>query len=211
MKKQLMIAVLALSTLLSAPASVTSYNGSAYTIADGNPNGTFSQIVVSGENASLTSLTVSLNISGGYNGDLYGYLSYNGTLITLVNQVGSGAYADAGFNITLADSGALGAIQTYQTVQNPNGGTVTGTWTAADGSLNTAFQGLNPNGTWTLFFADMSGGGGTSTINGWSLNITAVPEPANVALCVFGGMAALFGGIRWRLEKRRRSSLQNWP
>ncbi len=35
----------------------------------------------------------------------------------------------------------------------------------------------------------MPGGGGESTITSWSLDlITAVPEPINVALGVFGGL-----------------------
>ncbi len=38
------------------------------------------------------------------------------------------------------------------------------------------FNGMNPNGTWTLFVADMSGGG-VSTVTAWGRDITAVPEP----------------------------------
>jgi hypothetical protein len=55
---------------------------------------------------------------------------------------------------------------------------------------------MNPNGVWTLFFADVSGGGGTSQVNSWSLDLTAVPEPVNVALGVFGAVFISFGLIK---------------
>jgi hypothetical protein len=48
-----------------------------------------------------------------------------------------------------------------------------------------SFNGMDPNGTWTLFFADLSAGN-TSTLNGWSLDVTAVPEPVNVAMAILG-------------------------
>jgi len=54
-----------------------------------------------------------------------------------------------------------------------------------------SFNGLNPNGTWTLFFADLSGGD-ASTLVSWGLDIAAVPEPTTWALVGFGLM---FGGV----------------
>ncbi len=50
---------------------------------------------------------MNLNISGGYNGDLYAYLSYGGALVPLLNRVGVGSgdafgYATAGMNVTLS-------------------------------------------------------------------------------------------------------------
>ena len=53
-----------------------------------------------------------------------------------------------------------------------------------DGGSLASFNGSNPNREWTLFFADMAGGN-VSTLNGWSLDITAVPEPVNMALVIF--------------------------
>ena len=49
------------------------------------------------------------------------------------------------------------------------------------------YNGLNPNGTWTLFIADLSSGG-QSTLVSWELDIAAVPEPVNVALGIFAGV-----------------------
>jgi hypothetical protein len=96
-------------------------------------------------------------------------------------------------------------------------GQLTGTWQAdgrnidpnsAPASFDAAgtaglgdYNGLNPNGTWTLFFADLSGGA-QSTVVSWGLDITAVPEPANVALGIFGGLLGI-GGL-WRARRKAR-------
>jgi hypothetical protein len=39
------------------------------------------------------------------------------------------------------------------------------------------FNNMDPDGAWTLSIADLSGGG-VSTLESWSLSLTAVPEPA---------------------------------
>ena len=64
----------------------------------------------------------------------------------------------------------------------------------------TSFNSLNPNNTWSLFFADTSSGGEES-LTSWSLNITAVPEPASVALGIFAGVFVVAGLYR-RLRSR---------
>jgi hypothetical protein len=58
-----------------------------------------------------------------------------------------------------------------------------------------------------LFFADVSAGGGTSTLNGWSLDITAVPEPVNVALCIFAGVFLVVIVAR---SRPLRNQVQRW-
>jgi len=136
--------------------------------------------------STVSSLTVSLNISGGFNGDLYAYLvSPNGTLVMLMNQPGvslNGIGASgSGMNITLTDSfTANGSIQNVT-----SGSYLTGNYNAAGSLVN--FNGSQADGNWTLFFADLANGGGTSLVEGWSLNITAVPEPVNLSLAIFGG------------------------
>ena len=125
----------------------------------------------------LSSITVNLDVAGGYNGSLYGYLEYNGVLVTLLNRSGVGTtsggtpfgYGNSGFNVTF-DSSAANNIHFYQNYSPTiTGGQLTGTW-APDGtaisplsspaSFNTpggqtlsSFNGLNPDGTWTLFLA----------------------------------------------------------
>ena len=62
------------------------------------------------------------------------------------------------------------------------------------------FVGGDPNGTWTLFLADLSSGG-SARLDSWSLNFqTAIPEPAEVALA-FG--LGLLGWAVWHHAGRK--------
>jgi len=179
--------------------------GAVGTIADGNPVGSVFVGNVSDIPAGqlVGALTLSLNISGGYNGDLYAYLvAPNGTLVSLLNRPGVGANvfgaSGAGMNITLQDgAGTQGSIQgvTSSVV-------LSGTYNAA-GSL-AGVNGSVADGTWTLYFADLSSGGGTSVLNSWSLGITPVPEPVNVALAMFGLVLVGGGVVRRCLRKNIR-------
>jgi subtilisin-like proprotein convertase family protein len=156
-------------------------------------------------NGAITDIKVSLNISGGANSDLYGYLSGpNGGFSILLNQVGktsgdSTGYLDTGFNVTF-DRSAAHDIHQYQSISgySINGsGQLTGTWQpdgrnvglspnySVDNStlrteLLNSFDNKNPNGNWTLFIADLSSGE-QSTVVSWGMQITAVPEPQEYA------------------------------
>ncbi len=65
-------------------------------IPDGNLSGWSDLHTFSGIPAVIESVTVSLNICGGYNGDLYAYLSHEGALLPLLNRVGVGAASSLG-------------------------------------------------------------------------------------------------------------------
>jgi len=179
-------------------------NGGA--IPDGNASGWWDTRTVTDIPAGLTidTVEVTFTISGGWNGDLSGYLSHDGVLIPLLNRVGQGTgaepifsfgYGDPGFNnVTLADGAAVN-------IHNYGGETVpTGAYAPDSGGLTfgVAFGGRNPNGDWTLFFADESEGGGQSRLVSWGLSLTAVPEPVNVAVAIFG-LGAVGGGVGRRL------------
>ena len=174
-------------------------------IPDGNPVGiTLYQTYASLDSAPITDVSVNLNISGGYNGDLVGYLTLqdaNGHTATeiLLNQIGTSAVnpfgsAASGFNVTLSDGGAVnGSIHNAV-------GVPTGIWQPDSGStLAGTFGGMTANGTWMLFLADLSMGGGTSTLNSWGLNVTTIPEPS-----VYGALAGvlMLAGSAWRLRRR---------
>jgi subtilisin-like proprotein convertase family protein len=178
-------------------------------IPDGSPVGTTTyqpfQNLASGP---ITSVNVDLDISGGYNGDLYGYLTLqdaNGNTATeiLLNQVGTSpsnpfGSSGSGFDVTLSDSGTVNGSIHEAT------GIPTGIWQPdSANTLDGTFGGLTANGTWTLFLADMSVGGGTSTLNSWGLdiNVQTVPEPAETGLLGMGGAALALEA--WR---RRKSS-----
>ena len=163
------------------------FNGVNVAIPDGNPVGVSLTETVSDipGGSTVGSLTVDLSVSGGYNGNLYAYLvAPNGTLVMLLNQPGATisnpfGYVGSGLNVTLSDT-AAGSIQT--TPETP-GSVFSGTFQAT-GTLG-AVSDSPADGTWTLYFADEVAGGGQATLNDWSLNITAVPEPTNLALIIF--------------------------
>jgi hypothetical protein len=67
-------------------------------------------------------------------------------------------------------------------------------------NLTSTFLNDNPNNTWTLFFADTSAGG-VNTLNSWSLDITAVPEPLNMALGIFGVLLAAGSMGSWLRQR----------
>jgi subtilisin-like proprotein convertase family protein len=218
------------SVLLLAPSlhAGVDFTGGSFAngglIPDGSAVGSSATVSVSGLQNYITDISVTLNISGGYNGDLYAYLSYGGVLVPLLNRVGVGTgdafgYSTAGMTITLA--GNPGDHTDIHWVSSPSSSTTyapdgrvidpqgaPSTFDAAGTIGLSSFSGLNPNGTWTLFFADLSAGE-QSTVSGWSLNIgsSAVPEPANVALGIFGGLFALVGLVR---SRRVRNRLHGW-
>jgi subtilisin-like proprotein convertase family protein len=184
-------------------------------IPDANPNGLFSSINVAGIPGEISNVTLSLNISGGYNGDLYAYLSSdNGGFTVLMNRVGrTGAnpigYSDAGFDVTFSDF-ATSDVHTY----GGNGGNeLTGTWQpdarnidpqlSVDADPRTAFlssfDNRTPNGTWVLFVGDFANES-QSTLVTWTLNFDAVPEPSSLSLF------AVCLGIWWLRMKRRQRS-----
>jgi subtilisin-like proprotein convertase family protein len=179
-------------------------------VPDGNASGVALTTGLTDLGGTITGLTVSLDISGGFNGDLYAYLrGPNGGFAVLLNRVGvtSGdafGYSDTGFQVTFDDSGGYNNIHFYQNLSYDlnGGGQLTGTW-ASDGrnidpqsapslfdstlptALLTSFDGTDPDGTWTLFLADLSSGE-QSTVVTWGLNIETVPEPSACALLAVG-------------------------
>ena len=183
--------------LRAAQVNVSFTNSPNSVISDANPTGQSFTIETSGIEGWISNVTLSLKLSGGYNGDLYAYLtSDNGGFVVLLNRVGktdSNPFGseDGGMTITLSDS-AASDVHTYGGL---SGGTLSGAWQpdarnidpqlVLDSDARTAyfssFHNRNPNGTWTLFIADFASGGQTTLVE-WRLNIQAVPEPSSAAL-----------------------------
>lgn len=207
-------AVLGLTTSLRADeVLITTYSSGTLNqaIPDGNPTGAFWEIQVDGLSAdqSVFDVKVTLNLAGGYNGDLYAYLTFGDYLAVLLNRVGKTSgnafgYGDAGFEIVL-DSAAAGDIHLYR--ETPNWSITGGAAWQPDGrnadpfnvtdetpraaSLD-VFAGVQPNGTWTLFVADMAGGDASSSeLVNWSIQIYSVPEPSSLVLSLLGGFGLL--------------------
>jgi len=197
-------------------------------VPDGNPVGISSSLTVGGLSGDIATVQVSLDITGGYNGDLYAYLTGpQGQVAVLLNRSGvSGSnpfgYDNPGFNITLSDISANN-IHDYQAVNyslDPVTGQLTGMW-APDGrnldpqSDGSAFDsapetsaalgslaGTSADGTWTLFVADLSGGG-QSTLVSWGLTVVTVPEPR--AWTMLGSGLLL---LMWIAKIRNRPNLK---
>jgi len=151
-------------------------------------------------------VSVTLDISGGFNGDLYGYLVHDSGFVVLLNRVGQTAtpgetfgFSNSGFSGTvLTDTGSYNNIQTSGSYSSTTA-IGSGPYNTGAGTLDTAFTGLNVDGAWTLFFSDQSSGD-ISQVTGWSLAIDAVPEPTTWAMIFF---AAGFGGWRFFLWRKK--------
>ena len=195
---------------------VVTYNSgfqNGVVIPDGDRSGWSDTRIVSGAGGSIVGLSVTLNLSGDCNGDLYAYLVHDAGFTVLLNRVGRSAanptgYGDGGMNVTLTAGGS--DIHNYENGDYTlTAGQLTGIWSpdgrhiipeSAAGIFNTAdrtallssFTGLNPNGIWTLYVADVNGGD-QSTVTSWGLDIdvASVPEPGSM---VEGALAALFLG-----------------
>jgi hypothetical protein len=151
---------------------------------------------------------------GGFNGDFYAYVTHGTNSAVLLNRTGrsssSGAgYPDGGFAVTLDDQ-APNDVHLYRSSSfTLSGGQLTGTWQpdsraidplSSGGTFSSAlrlaplsvFNGMDPNGTWTFFIADVAAGS-EGVLNSYSLQVTAVPEPGCIGLLGLG----LGAGI-WR-------------
>ena len=216
------LALLGAIALAQHPAGATLYqSGTLNTvIPDNNLTGISSAINVSSAPFStMTDVNVRLTISGGYNGDLYAYLTHDGATAILLNRIGTAGggniqgtygFSGAGMNVWLDDS----AADIHTTAGN---GVLSGTY-GADGrnaspnnlsaingagrtQLLSGFNNQSPLGSWTLFVADANGGA-QSTLSSWDMEISGVPEPVNVALGIFGGFFAAVQGWRWWKRKQ---------
>jgi subtilisin-like proprotein convertase family protein len=195
------------------------------TIPDNDPNGVASTISLSTPITSIANLSMTLNIVGGFNGDLYAYLRHGASgFAVLLNRAGqTGAnpfgYADSGFNVTFSDLVANGDIHAYANVADPEGGTLTGVWqpdgrldslSSVRGAMLNNFNGLDPDGDWTLFVADLSPVG-IGTLANWSLTIEgagpslATPDGGSTLALASAALMALAGyKARWRPHLRRK-------
>jgi len=219
MKAKILVLMLGLLALKgwSQPMTGSFTNSAVSRIPVGSPVGLMEKFTVSSLSGSISNVQVTLDITGGFNGNLYAYLvNPVGQLVVLLNRPGvTGSnpfgYSDAGMNITL-DGLAVNNIHNYDSGSYSLRGT---TW-AADGrnidpesagsvfdAASTAanlsvYQNTAANGVWTFFIADLGAGGGTPNLNSVILSIITVPEPQSGAL-LGSGLT-----IIWLMRKRNR-------
>ncbi len=199
-----LIGILGVWAFQSIAVASTTWNGPTLNVSteipDNDDAGIIStQSVFASGISQIQTVTVTINITGTWNGDLYAYLVHDSGFSVLLNRAGRSldnpdGSAASGMVVTFADSAASDIHTAIPMV----GGSFTGTY-QPDGRitdpltvLNTdsrtamlsSFSGLNADGSWTLFIADQSPGE-TSTLQSWSMNITGVPEPSTTMLgCV---------------------------
>jgi subtilisin-like proprotein convertase family protein len=221
MKKTSLLLLLLGASVLPLNAAVTetySFSGLNLAIPDGNASGMTLTFNSSSAITSIDSVRVSLDISSDGNGSLYSYLSHDSSIAVLLNRPGRTAsnlagYDDHGFNVTFDDSLVNRDIHVYNSIQAPAAGMpLTGNWqtdarhvdpdlvldTSSRNADLTSFSSLNANGNWTLFLAGLESGG-TTTLNGWSVEITGVPEPLT---CTLGTGVLLLGFAVYRRLRR---------
>jgi subtilisin-like proprotein convertase family protein len=204
-------------------------NAPAISIPDGDPSGVSDTIILTSSITSITAVSVNLDLSAGFNGDLYVYLRHGGALAVLLNRTGrtdtdASGYADSGFAVVLADATGRD-IHNYQSVQAPvPGSKLTGVWapdaraadpdsvteTSGRSAYLSVFNGMPAAGEWTLFLADLSTGD-ASVLNHWSLRIEgnqpgAVPDSHQGMIPLQFALAGFLCLLhrRYRLEIPRR-------
>lgn len=208
-----------------AATVLVSFDNINQLIPDGSAVGLSDYRTISTSLVVIDSVTVFLNITGGFNGDLYAQLTHSTGFSVLLNRVGRTAvnpygYTDPGMNVQFSDnSPAVADVHQYRTTLFGNetttlGGQLTGAWkpdgravdpavvlnTSPRTALLSSFIGLNPNGEWTLFIADLDGGG-QATLQSWGLRLDgdAVPEPGVGGLMLFSLLLwSTFGRSRRR-------------
>ena len=163
-------------------------------VPDNDLSGLTLNETLTGWSGNVTNLSVTLNLSGGWNGDIYAYLYHDGVMSVLLNQVGNPAngglgYGDSGFNVTLTSDPAYASIHNYQD-SSPTivDGSVLGHW-QPDGAGLGGFDGQATSGTWSFYFVDLSPGG-VMTINSVGLQMDVIPEPSTWLLATLGALGS---------------------
>lgn len=184
-------------------------------IADNDPMGVQDTQSLSGYVGAIQSVEVRLTVTGvlqdmAYNGDYFVTLQHDSGYAVLLNRAGRTAanplgYDDNGFDIVFTLGGD--DVHGYQdNVPSYDGsGRLTGTWgvdgrnvdpdlvfdTSPRTDMLASFTGLDPNGNWTIFVADMNQNA-VGSFDSWGLDVTVVPEPSTTLLLGLG-MVALVG------------------
>lgn len=203
------LVTIASACTLHAAEYVHSWNsgfGNGVVVPDGDTAGWYDSRTIGAIPGPILDVNVTLHLSGGWNGDLYGYLTHGGSTVVLLNRVGVGSgnvfgSGASGFEVVL-DDGALVDIHAYpgsaslplNGIFQPDGRTIAPLSPPAafddalrqnDGNPLANFNGMDASGTWTLFLADVSNGEQT-VVQSWGIRIEAIPEPASSALTLTG-------------------------
>jgi len=203
--------------LVTAATTVVHPKTVGLEIPDGDASGLASQIAVTSTDL-VTSVTLTLVTSSGWNGDLYAYLEHGGVISVLLNRAGltagnSAGAASSGMNVTFSDAET---VDVHTGLSNTLGALATGTYqpdgrladpdVVLDSSPRTlsfsGFTGQVASGDWTLFIADVAGGE-TATLDSWSLSLTTEPAGTSAVPETSTSLGLLALGAGGLLTRRR--------
>lgn len=222
--KALLCAAILATTLPAFALEETTYTASwsgNQIIPDNNASGVAFPFNLSTPGpAFISSVSVALNLTGGWNGDLYAYLSHGSGFAVLLNRVGRTALdpdgsGASGFNISLADANAAD-------IHNFSGSPVSGNFAPDARNVNpfdavdtsprhaplSGLNGLEAGGSWTLFFADVAPAS-VATVQSWTVSVSVVPEPSvtallSIAAALVVARRSFLPGMRRRADSPRR-------
>lgn len=207
MTKWFLIGLLSFAFASPALADVVG-SGTGFVIPDNNPAGVSSTITFSDDLVITGNLVVTLTgLTHTWVGDVTATLiAPNSTSHTLFFRIGKTTPAGTGdssdFNGTyIFSDAATGDIWAEAAARNQISALAPGAYrTTAEGSpvfttMDSVFAGLSTQGDWTLRMADLSGGDSGGLV-GWSLSMSAVPEPNSLTLLALAGLTLV--------AKRRR-------
>ena len=163
---------------------IVSYSGAPVAIPDANTTGVNLTVAVSGLSSitdldfrfdgtvsSPDPLSTTVGVNHSWVGDMiFRLTSPGGTTVTFYDRPGVpastfGCSSNNLFNLTLDDE--AGSALEGQCPGGGNGGPLTGSFTP--NNPLSAFDGQNPNGTWTLTAIDAAGAGDIGTVRNFSL------------------------------------------
>src|SRR5262252_6782502 len=182
LKSCLTLTALAWGLAASAQTFTTTTNFTVGALVpDGDMSGMASVQTISTPITNLTDLKVSLKLSGTWSGDLYCFLTHGTGQSVLLNRVGRSSaydlgYNDGGLDVTFDDAATNGDIHVYRLQLGSQGtpipGPLTSVWapdarvaypanvldTDTRSAFLGSFTGVDPNGEWVLFVADLEAG-----------------------------------------------------
>jgi subtilisin-like proprotein convertase family protein len=201
LKLCLTLTVLAWGLAASAQTFTTTTNFTVEAmVPDADASGLVSAQIISTPVTNVTDLKVTLKVSGTWNGDLYCFLAHGTGHTVLLSRVGRSSasdlgYNDAGLDVTFDDAATNGDSHVYRLQLSGGQGTsipgpLTNAWapdarvtfptnvldTDARSAFLGSFNGVDPNGEWVLFVADMEGGD-IHMLDSWGLEITGYTAP----------------------------------
>lgn len=172
-------------------------------------------LTVSGVGTTLTGLSVTfLDLSHAYPDDIDVLLvGPGGTQNVLLMSDTGGLTPVSGLTLTFSDAGSalpdttVLSSGTFRPTNYDAPGTVDSFAPPAPlegpyGSTLSLFNGINPNGTWNLYVLDDTQGNAGTMAGGWSLTVSAVPEPSSLVL---GAVALAAAGVV--AARRRRTEI----